>query len=178
MLIKTFENVIGGDFAEMYYHILAYQPGWRWGHRSEESTDSLFWYKQLTTEGDPLTKHLTRKVESIVADCLNLEATVLNVYANGQTSNLITAPHHDDLDKDRWTCLYYPRTLSDKEGGETFFYHADGRIRLVNPSVADTAVLFDSRIKHVGRPPTNSSRDLRITVAYKLAVTMQGTAAV
>ncbi len=170
MLIKQIDTVLGKNFAQMYYHILAYQPGWQWGHSSDESADSIFWIKQLTVDGDPLTKHLTTKVMSLVADFIGSEASILRVYANGQTSNLITTPHYDELEDNHFTFLYYPLTLSDKEGGETFFYHKDGGIRFVKPSIADSAVLFDSRIRHVGRPPTNACKELRTTVVYKLVV--------
>ncbi len=170
MFIKQIDTVLGKNFAEMYYHILAYQPGWQWGHNSNDNDRAVFWYKHLTPDGDPLTKNLTKKMQVFVKEYLRAEANVLRVYANGQTANLITGLHYDDLEENRYTFLYYPHTLSEQEGGETFFYNKDKSIHLVNKSVADSALLFDSRILHMGRPPTNAFPGLRVTVAYKLEV--------
>jgi hypothetical protein len=169
--IIELKNVLGESFAQMLHVLLTRGPGWEWGHGSNENGDSLFWYRHLEAESLPLLRFLTHKIKELVKERLHADATVLRAYANGQTSGLVAAPHHDDLQSDRWTFLYYPHTLQTIEGGETFFFHPDGSIRLVVPPRADTAVLFDSRILHSARAPTNAFKGLRVTVAYKLAVT-------
>lgn len=169
MEIRFLTNVLGNSSAEMIHQMLLRSRGWKWGQRSLPDSEFQFWINDLGEAGaDPLLAKLIDRGKEEGAALLGKPVDMLRIYANGLTAGLNSEVHRDDRDEDALTLLYYPHTLTDVDGGETIFYDADGEIRLVRKPVQDTAVLFDSRILHVGRPPTSAFRGLRVTVALKL----------
>lgn len=167
-LIKTFDQVLGEPTARMVHHLVANFPGWKWGHKSHHDSPSSFWWKRLSSDSDPLLASLVAKATGMAAEHIGAPVELLRMNGNGITAGLISDLHRDDANEGRYTLIYYPHSMRDIEGGDTVFYEDDGRVRFVKKPVADSAVLFDSRILHVGRPPTDVYRDLRVTIALKL----------
>ena len=78
-------------------------------------------------------------------------------------------PHIDDDRPGCYTFLYYPM-LEWQVGweGETLFFSANGSIMHSVQPRPNTALLFDSRIIHMGRAPSRACPQLRVSVAFKL----------
>jgi hypothetical protein len=77
--------------------------------------------------------------------------------------------HRDDPRPGTFTLLYYPNPeWKDGWDGETVYYDDAGEVALAVRYRPNRAVFFDSRILHVGRPPSRQCTALRVSVAYKL----------
>lgn len=103
---------------------------------------------------------------------------ILRAYANGQLFGLDGSPHKDaETSPPHFTLLYYPHGLTVDAaggtavdtGGETvFFSNHTGRPIAAHPVRSNRAVLFPSSLLHAGRATASQSRELRVTVAFKL----------
>lgn len=146
---------------------LSVSKGWYFGNGSHDKGWGSFWKMEL--EGiavfDAIWEHARTRCETLAGGSLS----VLRQYANGHTYGLGGRPHLDDARPGSYTLLYYPMEEWNMEwDGETVFYDERGEIALSVQPKPNRAVLFDSRILHVGRAPSRSCPALRVTVAYKL----------
>jgi hypothetical protein len=151
---------------------------WYFGHGSNEGDAPRFW--KLDLEGVPAFNSLWEHVRARCETLTGAHLRVIRQYANGHTYGLGGQPHLDDVRPGSYTLLYYPMQ-EWKEGwdGETIFYDEQGEIALAIRPRPNRAIFFDSRILHVGRPPSRSCPELRVTVAFKIeAVAADATPAV
>ena len=141
--------------------------GWAFGHGSKDHDTGRFWKMDLDGIGvfDSIWIQARERCEQLAG----LSLKVIRQYANGHTYGLGGGVHVDDVRPGSYTLLYYPMAEWREEWeGETVFYDEDGEVALAVRPRPNRAVLFDSRIRHVGRAPGRAFPGLRVTVAYKL----------
>jgi hypothetical protein len=88
-------------------------------------------------------------------------------YANGQTYGQDGAFHFDGpsgIHEDQWTFLLY---LTNTSGNTEIKNNIENGLISIKPCL-NTAVMFPQGLLHRGLAPTRDSRDLRITVAFKM----------
>jgi len=142
---------------------------WYFGPPSREGSSSPFWKMDL--EDDPATRALWEHARSACEAKVCSGLTVLRQYANGHTYGLGDQIHQDDTREGTYTLLYYPMPVwHDDWEGETLYRDRTGEVILTVKPVPNRAVLFDSRIPHMGRAPSRAYGGLRVTVAFKLMV--------
>jgi hypothetical protein len=140
---------------------------WAFGHGSKDHDTGRFWKMELDGIGvfDAIWIQARPRCEELAGGPLK----VIRQYANGHTYGLGGGVHVDDVRPGSYTLLYYPMAEWREEWeGETLFYGEDGEVALTVRPRPNRAVLFDSRIRHVGRAPGRAFSGLRVTVAYKL----------
>jgi SM-20-related protein len=141
--------------------------GWAFGHGSKDHDTGRFWKMELDGIGvfDAIWSEARERCEQLAG----LPLKVMRQYANGHTYGLGGGGHVDDVRPGSYTLLYYPMAEWREEWeGETLFYGEDGEVALAVRPRPNRAVLFDSRIRHVGRAPGRAFPGLRVTVAFKL----------
>ena len=140
---------------------------WYFGNNSGE-TDMVSFWKMDFENNDAINRlwlHAKPHCEKIVKRNLK----VIRQYANGHTYGLGGQAHQDDVEEGTYTLLYYPMLVwQNKWEGETLFFAQNGEVIAAIKPMPNRAVLFDSRIPHVGRAPSRYFGGLRVTVAYKL----------
>ncbi len=142
---------------------------WFYGHGSNAGDGSSFWKMELEGNAvfDAIWEHVKPACEALAGAPLR----VIRQYANGHTYGLGGRPHVDDRRPGTFTFLYYPMPeWKDEWDGETLYFDDAGEIALAVKLRPNRGVFFDSRILHVGRPPSRACPALRVTVAYKLEV--------
>ena len=144
---------------------------WRFGGRSRPDAENpvSFWRMDLD-ESDAATEVWTgarARCEDLAGEPLE----VLEQYANGHTYGLGGTAHRDVLRAGHYTLLYYPvPAWEDIWAGETMFFNEEREIAAAIKVRPNRGVFFDSRLLHVGRPPSRHFAGLRVTVAFKLRV--------
>ena len=141
--------------------------GWAFGHGSKDHDTGRFWKMDLDGIGvfDSIWLQARQRCEELAGGTLK----VIRQYANGHTYGLGGQIHVDDARPGSYTLLYYPmQEWREEWEGETVFYGEDGEVALAVRPRPNRAILFDSRIRHVGRAPGRAFPGLRVTVAYKL----------
>jgi len=139
---------------------------WYFGNRSNTG-DAAFWKMDLNKIPvfDQIWLQVKKGCEAIAGGPLK----VVRQYANGHTYGLGGEPHTDDNRPGTFTLLYYPMLeWQPNWDGETVYYDSRGEVAYSVRPKPNRAILFDSRILHVGRAPSKLYGGLRVTVAYKL----------
>ena len=170
MLLEVIDDFAPAElFAEA--NKLSDAKGWYFGHGSLDGDQARFWKMDL--EGIVVFDSIWRETRQRCETLAGVQLKVIRQYANGHTYGLGGKPHVDVSRAGSYTLLYYPMAeWKDGWEGETLFYDEFGEVASVVRPKPNRAVLFDSRILHVGRAPARACQDLRVTVAYKLETTM------
>ena len=132
-----------------------------------------FWLKQLWGEEKSYEiEFLFRnKIESLFDIKLETVEMVLNGQAHGQCGSLHTdEKEFFDKNSEYITLIYYAhRQWSPEQGGFTVVIDRNNNIHSFYPK-PNSAVLFNSRLHHVGLEPTIHCRTQRISFAQKLKI--------
>ena len=130
----------------------------RWYFRQSkgepEQYNNLLYYDHQFSED--VTPKLKRMLSAI---CIQLDAiAVLRININSTPRNAPEQTWHTDwqISTPSKTCIIY---LNDNDGYTEF---EDSKVE----SVANTAVVFDTNVKHRGVPPTNVDRRLVLNINY------------
>ena len=130
----------------------------RWYFRQSkgepEQYNNLLYYDHQFSED--VTPKLKRMLSAI---CIQLDAiAVLRININSTPRNAPEQTWHTDwqISTPSKTCIIY---LNDNDGYTEF---EDSKVE----SVANTAVVFDTNVKHRGAPPTNVDRRLVLNINY------------
>lgn len=147
---------------------------WKFDNTSHDNS-RVFWRKDLWAgflgQSKEIELGFRKKVESL----LNVELETIELYLNGQSHGQCGSFHTDlkegdDLSAEYITLVYYANeTWSPELGGFTVIKDDDGGIHIVYPE-PNTAVIFNSKLSHIGLEPTIHCRDMRITLAHKFKV--------
>ncbi|MBC3419205.1 2OG-Fe(II) oxygenase [Pseudomonas sp. L7] len=101
------------------------------------------------------------------------QATLLGVYANGQTSGQDGPIHRDNRPDEpgKTLVMFCNEHWATAWGGELLFFNAAKTdvIKAVLPKPG-RIVLFDGRIPHSARSPTASCNRLRVSLAFKTLI--------
>lgn len=140
---------------------------WSFGHISNQGSSKKFWSMNLNDNAF-FTDHLFNRLKELIGDDYSLE----RVYANGQTYGLSGEFHQDCLDDYGYTLLYYP-SKDWKTNWEGCTVILDGsNLRSFYPH-PNTAIMFPGKLLHYGSSPSREFYDLRITIAYKLRLSVK-----
>ncbi len=142
--------------------------GWQYGNQTDpQSPGQPFWKMELA--GNPQVDALWQLQKADCEQRVGHALRVVRQYANGHTYGQGGQPHIDDDREGCFTLLYYPMLQWPMAWeGETVFFHPNGEVYFSVQPQPNRAVLFDSRIPHVGRAPARCCPQLRVTLAYKL----------
>jgi len=137
----------------------------------EENTLPLrtFWQKDLI-DSVFLNSLFKFKVESI----LNCQIEVARLYGNGQAHGQ-SAWIHRDIDDvpGKWGSLvYYSHKNWKPEYGGHLMFVSDDELNVVNSIFPKTnsAVIFDSTMKHMALEPSVYCKEQRVSIAYKFRI--------
>ena len=145
-------------------------PRWQFGHHSGgDGGVQSFWKMEL--DDNPVFDEIWTASREKCEALINRPLKVIRQYANGHTFGNGGQAHQDDSREGTYTLLYYPVEKWHRMWeGETVFYDENEDIKSAIKPSPNRAIFFDSRILHVGRPPSRYFGGLRVTVAYKLEV--------
>jgi hypothetical protein len=161
--IQTYENVLSSYEIEYIQNCLD-SSNWKFGQRSNPSSDKKFWYMDLSDD-DFYTKFFLDRIKTLTS----LNFKLCRVYANGKTFGLDSEWHTDGTEDDIYTFLYYSNESWDPSwGGETMFA-IENNILQFTPK-ANTALFFPATLVHYGKSPSRDFYGLRTTIAFKLRI--------
>jgi hypothetical protein len=160
------------DYVSAWFEVQQFQ--WQLDGFSDRPFDSVqrtFWFKQLEGAGW-LRSLLKRKVEQI----LNQKITTLRLYANGQSHSQSGWIHRDqDLNEkgNFGTLVYFIHPEWKPIYGGHLILIDETETKVTNSFFPKTnsAVLFDSKLNHMGLEPSVYCTAQRISVALKFKLT-------
>ena len=165
--IKTYNNVFcDEDYNKIWSYLTS--NNWSFGHVSNEGSSKQFWNMDFTNNSF-FTEYLFDKIKNLVGDNYTLE----RVYANGQTYGLDGEFHQDSFDGKGYTFLYYPSINWETNWGGTTLIFDGTELKSFYP-FPNTAIMFPGNLFHCGNGPSREFYDLRITIAYKLLLSVGG----
>lgn len=164
---RKFNNVFS---PEQHKEILRVLKGRGWSFdnwASHEADKGILCWSLWELETRPFFVNLVPRIEELTGNKYRAE----RIYGNGQSFGQDGVFHTDEADPRAHTFLYYPTELDPLDvyeyGGETQFLQDDGEMYHVYP-FTNTAVIFDGRIWHRGMGPNKWTKDLRMSLAFKL----------
>jgi hypothetical protein len=142
--------------------------GWSFDNWAEHEADKgILCWSMWELEKQPFFQGLVKRIEELTGNRYRAD----RIYGNGQSFGQDGVFHTDESDPNAHTFLYYPTELNPLDvyeyGGETQFLQDDGEMYHVYP-FTNTAVIFDGRIWHRGMGPNKWTKDLRMSLAFKL----------
>jgi len=162
--IQYYDNIFSIEENNKIWDDFLLQGKWEYGHSSNQTSKSKFWYNELINEKF-FTIELFSKIKNLIGDNFK----ILRCYANGQTAFQEAEMHVDSTEEDEYTFLYYPMNEWNVQWkGETVFQIPSGHLEYVLP-FPNGAVFFPAKWFHYGRSPSMEfPYGLRVTIAYKL----------
>jgi hypothetical protein len=165
---KKFNDVFT---AEQHHEILTVfkRRGWSFDNWSlQEADKGILCWSFWGLESEPFfNTTLVSRIEELTGNTYRVD----RIYGNGQSFGQDGVFHVDTDDSRAHTFLYYPTKLDIVDvyeyGGETQFLQDDGDMYHVYP-FTNTAVMFDGRIWHRGMGPNKWTKELRMSLAFKL----------
>jgi hypothetical protein len=164
--VFTFPNCFSTyDFCKIREHVFNQNAKWELKGGSILSEPPSFWFMDLI-DNDYFSGYLKDQIEIITGRKFKLNRT----YANGQFHGQDGKFHTDDLNPTAWTFLLYTNVIGDHEidtwGGATEFKTENGLMS--QQPYTNLGVLFKSNTFHRGLAPSRFTKDLRVTIAWKL----------
>jgi hypothetical protein len=165
---RKFNNVFT---PEQHKNILTVLSERRWSFDNWSSLDAdkgiLCWSMWDLEKREFFNSTLLKRIEEVTGNRYRAD----RIYGNGQSFGQDGVFHTDEADPKAHTFLYYPTVLDPVDvyeyGGETQFLQDDGELYHVYP-FTNTAVIFDGRIWHRGVGPNKWTKQLRMSLAFKL----------
>jgi hypothetical protein len=157
-------------FCEQDYHEIwsfLRSNNWSFGHTSNSKSLKRFWSMDFSNNLF-FTEHLFGVIKKLIGDNYTIE----RVYANGQTYGLNGEFHYDCLDDCGYTFLYYPNREWKTDWDGCTVIHEGENIRSFYP-LPNTAIMFPGKLLHCGNGPSREFYDLRISIAYKLRLSVK-----
>lgn len=165
-IIHLFHKVAPKELQEDTWKVCM-AKNWYFGNNSGNKEMVSFWKMDL--DNNETIDRLWTQAKPHCEKVVNKNLEVIRQYANGHTYGLGGQAHQDDLEEGTYTLLYYPMPVwKNNWEGETLYFDQNGEVIAAIKPMPNRAVLFDSRIPHVGRAPSRYFGGLRVTVAYKL----------
>lgn len=149
---------------------------YNWEHKGGEKQHRpiipirTFWFKQLL-DSTMIESLFKSKIESF----LNTKIETSQLYGNGQAHSQSAWVHRDRSDDEGsyGSLVYYlHKNWKPEFGGHLIFINEDEPTK-VDVSLfphSNSAVLFNSKLKHMALEPTVYCEDQRISIAYKFKV--------
>lgn len=168
-MITEYANFLSDEDFHKAVKLTRFSSGWEFTQNSNKGDGLIFWILYLDNE-----LFFTEYVANKIREATGLDFTIDKVYANGQTYGLCGDIHRDrdieDQGEFRTFLLYTNPIWYLNWGGFTVFYDdKTGKETIIYPK-PNHAVLFDSKMQHVGLEPTRHCTELRTSVAFKLRI--------
>lgn len=168
-MITQYANFLTPDEFQKAVDLTRFSGNWKFSQSSNEEDSLTFWYLELTQ--DPFfSDYLMNKIRLVTGQDFKLD----RVYANGQTHGLCGNIHRDRQvceDGEYRTFLIYTHPEWYLAwGGSTIIYDERTKLETFIPPKPNHAVMFDSKMPHIGLEPTRHCKQLRTSVAFKLSV--------
>lgn len=158
------------------FHIITKEHyDWRLVNTSYDDS-RLFWFKDLWAGLLPETraKEIEATFRAKVQYLFNIEVETIELYLNGQTHSQSGKLHSDE--KEDWdpkaeylTLVYYAHPEWSVEWGGFTAVETQNGLHINYPE-PNSAILFDSRLKHVALEPTVHCPSMRISLAFKMKI--------
>ena len=178
--MKIFENVLPEEYlADLNNHILSPYMTWHFNEQSvkyEGRYDELFQFTytivmnggQINTNNMAYMTLLSEIFKSVGVVNPIIERAKFNLlprqpYTEEDLNNTIHTDTKDNNESNLKSIIYYPHD-SD---GDTVIYGKDGATMNITPK-ANTAVMFDSHLKHRATPPTINKSRVVLNIVYYL----------
>lgn len=150
---------------------------YNWQLRNTSYDDSrLFWFKDLWAglTVEERAKEIEATFRARVQYLFNVECETVEMYMNGQTHSQCGKMHSDE--KEEWdpsakyiTLVYYAHPEWSIEWGGFTAVETENGMHINYPE-PNTALVFDSRLKHMAFEPTVHCPAMRITLAVKMKI--------
>lgn len=145
---------------------------WTFSGYSINPKDRIFWAKKLwddNIECVDIESIFRKKIE----EYFNVKVETKKLYLNGQAHGQCGSFHRDaecNLRGNFITLVYYPHSIWKPEwGGFTIIIDGKGVMHTIYPE-PNSAVVFDSKLLHVGLEPTVHCITQRVTLAHKMEI--------
>jgi Rps23 Pro-64 3,4-dihydroxylase Tpa1-like proline 4-hydroxylase len=134
----------------------------------------LFWNKDFWQSSLGQCKEIEQCFRIKLEDYFNIKLKTCRLYLNGQAHGQCGSVHKDveeDTTPEKYiTLIYYMNEIWKPEyGGFTVIEDNTKHIHIVYPE-PNSAVIFNSRLNHVGLEPTIHCTDQRVTLAHKMKI--------
>jgi len=168
--MKIIENVLVADYhKDLCDYILSSYMPWHFNDNTADK-DQLFQFIHSVVQDNQICSS-NQNYMSLVANILTA-AGVKNPCINRVKFNLLprqpyteedleNSIHQDGTAGDLNSLIYYPHDCD----GDTVIYGADGALMNITPK-ANTAVMFDSQLKHRATPPTINQKRIVLNIVY------------
>ena len=169
-LIRAIDLKLSSEERKRISLLFVDRPGWIWGYRQDRKRNRKTCLQMNLESVHEVTQLWEQTLQALVEAHVGEPLRVLRQYANGQTTDSSETVHQDAKQGGMYTVLVYahPRWHINW-GGETIFFDEDGEVVFATLPRPFRCVLFDARIRHVGREPTRACPTMRVSIAYKLA---------
>lgn len=164
--ITTYTNVFCEQDCSKIWSFLR-EDNWCFGHTSNLKSSKKFWGMEFS-KNLFFTEYLFDQIKKLIGDNNYI---IERVYANGQTYGLDGEFHQDTSDDYGYTFLYYPMQEWRVEWGGCTLIHDGENMKSYYP-MPNTAIMFPGKLIHCGNGPTREFYDLRISIAYKLRLSV------
>lgn len=168
-MIHQYATFLPPDEFARAIELTRWSANWKFSQSSNDDDGLTFWYLDLNS-----TPFFTDIVANRIREVTGLDFIVDRVYANGQTHGLCGSVHRDRQvceEGEYRTFLLYTHPEWDLSwGGSTVFYDEQSKQETLVLPKPNHAVLFDSKMPHMGYEPTRHCKELRVSVAFKLTL--------
>ena len=168
-MIKVFRELFATETHEELNRVFEWELNWFHSNVSEKEDGQKFWY---ANGGDHA--FIGGSIREAIFPILSRELATENVnferfYCNGQSFGEDGSPHSDFPDDHMFSLLYFPMLEWKKEwGGEFLIYDENEDIMFSWWPRANSAILFNSNLAHVGKAPVKSCLHIRYSLAVAI----------
>ena len=168
-MIKVFRELFTPETHEELNRVFEWELNWRHSNVSEENDGQKFWY----ANGDDHA-FIRDSIREAIIPILSRELATENInferfYCNGQSFGEDGSPHSDYSEDHMYGLLYFPMMEWKREwGGEFLIYDENEDIMFSWWPRANSAILFNSNLPHVGKAPVKSCLHIRYSLAIAI----------
>lgn len=173
--IVEYENLFSDrELDQIQPYVLT--PRWKITNTGAENVERTFWRMNLIDE-----KLFSDKIFNKIQKTINARAELQDVYFNGTTTSMASAPHIDAREHNVYIMLVYLNTEWHIQwGGQTVFLNkyfdvdaqemrGDSQIKSYFPRF-NLGLCFPGNIIHLAEAPTRDYYGLRLTLAYRFKI--------
>ena len=145
---------------------------WNFGAQSISDNDRKFWIKDLWESDLGKCEPIEYTFRTIIENSLGVSLETQRLYFNGQSHGQCGNMHPDtwgDDGNDYITMVYYANKEWKPEWGGFTVIQKDSDMHVIYP-LPNSAVIFNSRLMHIGLEPTIHCTGMRITLAQKFKI--------
>jgi hypothetical protein len=168
-MVKIIREMFTPETHQDLYKVFEWELNWKRSNVSESGDGQKFWYAD-GGEHPFISEAIRDAVNPVLAGALGVENIAFErFYCNGQSFGEDGSPHSDYQEDGMYSLLYFPMLEWKKEwGGEFLIYDENEDILLAWWPRPNSAILFNSNLKHVGKSPVKSCLSIRYSLAIAI----------